>query len=170
MTEEERKELLNPIDSRIVALGLRSNGKNFIFQSDDEAEMLYKFWQEWEKCRSTSPFINPVGFNILNFDLPFLAARSFILGVKVPPINLKNAIDLREKINAYRYDPKRGKLKEFAELLGLRVMDVDGADVARLCKEGDYAKLKEYLENDLIITDALYKRAVETNVVKITKW
>jgi len=170
LSEEDRKKFLNPIDSKIIALGIRSGQENKIFLGEDEKEILEQFWLEWATIRKGSPFIPVVGFNINSFDLPFITARSFINNVVISPFTLKQIVDLRDKINAYRYGETRGKLKEYASLLDIEIMDVDGSDVAQLCKDKDYDTLKKYLSKDLEITDALYVRAVETNISKIDRW
>ena len=163
-------ELLNPIDSKIWALGIRHNEVNKLFYGHNEKEILTQFWSEWNLIMEKNAITGIVGFSINNFDIPFIIARSFIHGVKIRPFTLKQVIDLREKINAYRYGKTRGRLKEYAKLLGLPVLDVDGGDVASLYKNDNTEKLKEYLSNDLFITDELYKRALETDIIKINKW
>ncbi len=170
LEEEERKEFLNPIDSKIVAIGIMYEGNNIIFQGDNEKEVLEKFWAEWTSIVKNHPFASVVGFNIIHFYLPFITARSFIHKVTISPFILKQVIDLRDKINAYKYGKTRGKLKEYAKFLGLKIMDVDGSDVAGLCKDNKIEKLKQYLANDLEITDGLYKRAVETKIISINRW
>ncbi|HLD86702.1 MAG TPA: ribonuclease H-like domain-containing protein [Candidatus Nanoarchaeia archaeon] len=168
LPEEEQKKLLNPIDSRIVAIGIRVNGKDIIFQEEDEKKMLNDFWWEWKKA--LSPSFQVVGFNCAHFDIPFLVTRSFIHNVPIVPFTLKSIIDLREKVNAYRYGPSRGTLKEFAKVLGIETDGTDGSDIARLCSEGNREKIKEYLAKDLEITDQMFKRMKETNILNIAKW
>ena len=133
LTEEDRKQMINPIDSRAVAIGIRRNGSDIIFSGQDEKKLLEDFWAEWRKARETGAFI--VGFNLLSFDIPFLVTRSFIHKVPIAPFNLKSVIDLRDRISAYRAGHTRGTLKEFAELLGMETVG-DGAQVAALCRSG----------------------------------
>jgi len=168
--EEEKLKLLNPIDSKIVAIGLRYENKNYIFQSEDEKEILTLFWEKWKEIKFGSPLIPVVGFNIIPFDMPFIVTRSFIQDIKIQSFSLKEIIDLRDKINAYKYGKTRGKLKEFAEIVGLEILDVNGSDVSKLCLEKDYITLNKYLEKDLEITDELYKRAVRTNIININRY
>ena len=168
--EEEKLKLLNPIDSRIVAIGLRFENVNYIFQSEDEKEILSKFWEKWKEIKLGSALIPEVGFNITSFDMPFIVTRSFIQNIRIESFSLKEIIDLRDKINAYKYGKTRGKLKEFAEIIGQEILEVNGSDVSRLCYEKDYLTLNKYLEKDLEITDALYKRAVETNVINVNRY
>lgn len=168
--ENERLEFLNPMDSKIFAIGIRYNEKNILISGDDEKEVLEKFWEKWRQISIESKVTNVVGFNIIRFDMPFITARSFINNVKIKPFNLKQIIDIREKINAYRYGKSRGKLKEYAELLGIDTMGIDGADVAMLYKNKETDTLLKYLQSDIEITDKLYKRAVETNIINIQRW
>ena len=89
LDEEEMKKLLNPIDSRIVSIGLRYNGEDFIFHEEDEKEMLVKFWEKWKAIKSEKRDSKVVGFNIKIFDLPFIVARSFIHNVKISSFFLR---------------------------------------------------------------------------------
>ena len=169
-TNDEKLKLLNPIDSRIVAIGVRYHGVDTIIRYDSEKQMLKEFWKYWKDIKQGKPFVPLVGFNITPFDIPFIVTRSFILGVKIEPFSMKEILDLREKIHAYKYGKTRGKLKEFAELLGQEILDVNGGDVAQMCVDKNYELLSKYLKKDLEITDALYKRAVETNIIRISRY
>lgn len=164
-TEEEKLKLLNPIDSKIIAIGIKQDN-NYNILSGDEKLILKLFWEELDKNKSETI----VGFNIKNFDVPFLTARSFINNIKITPFTIKNILDLRENINAFRYGQTRGKLKEYAELLGIETMEVDGSDVAKLYFNNELDTIKEYLKKDLDITEAVLKRAKETNITKIARW
>jgi len=170
LPEEEKTNLLNPIDSRVVAIGVRHLEKDLIFDDADEKELLERFWDKWREITGGDKHYGIVGFNIKNFDLPFIVNRSFIHGVTIQPFTIKPVIDIREKVNAYKYGKTRGKLKEYAAMLGLPVMDVDGSDVADLHYGGERDKIAEYLRNDLLITDSLYQRLVETKIVFIDRW
>ena len=149
--EEDRKKLLNPIDSEIVAIGIRYDGKNTIIMKNEddsdekgdygnnaaesnEKQMLIEFWNEWKKLHEKNINIKTVGFNITNFDIPFLVVRSFIHNVAISPFTIKFIIDLRDKVNAYRHGHSRGTLKDFGKVLGFPA-DMDGFEVAGLCKK-----------------------------------
>jgi predicted PolB exonuclease-like 3'-5' exonuclease len=168
LPEEEQKKLLNPIDSKVVAIGIRSNGVNKIIMDEDEKKMLQEFWWEWRK--NISPMLQVVGFNILHFDIPFLVTRSFVHNVQIVPFVLKSIVDLREKVNAYRHGPSRGTLKEFAEIMGLPTAGMDGSEIAKLYSEGYLDTIKQYLSNDLETTEGMYKRLRDTNILSIAKW
>jgi len=171
LNEEEHRKLINPIDSKVICIGLRYLEKNEIFFSENEKEILENFWSEWSKIKKLNPNAQMCGFNILNFDIPFLVSRSLINNVVITSqFLLKSIIDLREKINAYRYGETRGRLKEYALLLGLNIEDINGSQIADLCIDKNWDKIKKYLDNDLIITDELYKRARDTKILEINKW
>ena len=169
LNEEERKKLINPIDSKIIAIGIRHNKQNKVFMGE-EKQILEEFWKEWKNLRDNF-HARVVGFNITNFDIPSIVTRSLIHNVQIVPFIIKNNIvDLREKLSAYRYGETRGKLKDFAVSLGLDVKEINGSHIGDLCIEGKFDLIKDYLIHDLEITDALYQRVKETNILKIERW
>ena len=170
LTEEERKKLINPIDSKIIAIGIRHKDKNIVFQGDDEKKLLEDFWLEWKTIKKGSQLIKVVGYNIKNFDLPFLVSKSFINNVTISSFFLKEIIDLFEKVNAFRYGNCRGTLKEYSTFMGIPDIGMDGSGVADLYKQGETEKIKSYLENDLFITDKMYIRMKELNILQIERW
>lgn len=168
LEEEKRLELLNPIDSRIVAIGLRHEGTNYIFDKSDETALITDYWTKYREL--VTPRTRLVGFNISDFDMPFLIMRSFIHNIPIVPLSRKEVIDLREKLNFYSPRHMRGKLKEIAKLCGIPIQEQTGADVLDLCISGDHATLRRYLERDLEITDLIYQRAEANNITKITRF
>lgn len=170
LNEEERLKKLNPIDSRIIAIGLRYNNTNYIFNDNDEKNLIEKFWQTWRLTKRSNPSFNVVGFNVSNFDIPFLITRSFINDIVIEPFTLKEIIDIKDKMSAYRTGPTRGKLKEIAKIVGIEVTDITGSDVPNLYAIGRMDEIVKYLEKDLEITDKLYERLVRTNISKIARW
>ena len=170
LNEEERIKLINPIDSRIVAIGVRHKNNNKIFIDGSEKKILELFWAEWKKIKQENQNNSAVGFNILNFDIPFIVSRSFINNVEIVPFMLKSILDLKNKINAYRYGKSRGKLIDYGRFLGLEISAVDGSQVAAMWKENKIQDLKDYLCNDLEITEKLFFRAKETKIIHIDRW
>jgi hypothetical protein len=130
--------------------------------------MLHDFWTEWESI-SKGRDMQVVGFNITNFDLPFIVARSFIHDVPISPFLLKNVIDLRDKINAYRYGPTRGKLREYAATVGVTDIPPD-EDTIIWCMKPDIEKLRNSLVRDLQLIDMLCDKARRTRIIDIKKW
>lgn len=170
--EDGRKKLLNPIDSRIVAIGLKVSGREaIILQDGDEKKMLDGFWSQLAGFKKGSAANKLVGFNVKDFDLPFLVTRSFILGSTIVPFLLKDVLDLRESISAFTYRHTRGKLKEFAELIGIEIIEgFEGKDVAETYWAGDNEKIAQYLRKDLEITEAMAERMVKLRITEIQKW
>jgi len=170
LNEDQKNKLINPIDSKIIAIGIRYDKKNIILLDEDEKNILEEFWLEWKTITKGSDQIRAVGFSITNFDIPFIISRSFTNNVIIAPFLLKNIIDLRDKINAYRYGLTRGTLKEHSLSLGIKDFGLNGSDIARLCLKKDYEKIKEYLANDLLITDTMFERVRDTNIININRW
>ena len=168
LNEEDRIKKLNPIDSKIIAIGVRNRGKNKLFFGD-ESEILAKFWKEWKMMRINNPNTSLVGFNIANFDIPFIVARSFINNIEIVPFSLKSVLDIKEKINAYRYGKSRGKLEEYGRLIGVEVLNIDGSMIPELCKNNDWETIENYLSKDLEITEKLFERAKSTGIIRISK-
>ena len=168
--ETERKKLLNPIDSKVAAIGLKHGAKTTILMDESEKAMLEAFWQEISAFKKLHRNFKIVGFNLKNFDLPFLVTRSFVNNVAIEPFTLKETIDLREKLSAYKYGNVRGTLKEFAAFLGFHDYEMDGSMVAEEFWAGNHAKIKTYLEHDLIVTEKIYQRAKELKITEIDRW
>lgn len=169
LEEDERRKFLNPIDSRIVAIGIKHSEKPVIFMDEREKKMLEGFWSEMAKLQRGTPK-RIVGFNIKDFDLPFLVTRSFIHGVKITPFLLNEVIDLREKLSAYKFGRLRGTLKEYGRFMGFEEAEMDGSQVCDVYWAGEHDKLKKYLENDLAITEKLCQKLVETRIMEINRW
>jgi len=169
----ERKKLLNPIDSKIIAIGIKRRGNDpIVFHSKDEKQMLGDFWLELSAFRKGDFSNKIVGFNIKGFDLPFLVTRSFMHEVTIAPFVLKDVIDLRESLSAFKYGKLRGKLKDFAQYIkNLEVLDdIDGEKVAEEYWAGNIDKILEYLKKDLEITEAIYNRVVKLRINEIQRW
>lgn len=170
LDEAERKKRINPIDSRLIAIGLKDGNNDIVLFDLDEKKLLEHFWLELKTLQKTTPRKKIVGFNIKDFDLPFLVTRSFINDVEIVPFKLTEIVDLREKISAFRYGPTRGKLKEYGKFLEMILHEKDGSDVAELCIAKDWKQLTEYLKKDLEITNQMLTRLVKTRIIEIERW
>ncbi len=172
LSEDEQKKLLNPIDSRIVAIGVQKNADPIqIFSGEEEGKILGEFWSLLATRSSGSGPARMVGFNIKDFDLPFLVTRSFLKGVKIHPFLLKEVMDVREQVAAFKYGPTRGKLKEYAALLGMSVLDdMDGSQVAERYWRGELPKIVEYLRRDVELTRAMHVRMIELRISEMGRW
>jgi hypothetical protein len=175
-TKEEKLKLLNPIDSKIVAIGLKYSEENtVIIQEDDEKKLLELFWKEISKYRSNSLSTRIVGFNIVNFDMSFIITRSFINKVKIIPITLSEIIDLRELVSFFRYGKTRGGLKDFGKAMGIALdEETSGENIADLCFSEDKQLAKEkietYLRKDIELTESMHKQIIELDIDKLRKY
>jgi hypothetical protein len=163
---------LDPLTGRVLAIGAllvtpcfnqRDNELNrepgdqrelLIIGHDDEAQTLREFWA---LVRGEMGRLNPlVGFNIFNFDLPFLIRRSWKLKVPVP-FGLRRGrywddqlTDLRDCWQLGDRQAK-GSLDSIAKHLGVGTKNGDGKAFAELW-QSDRQSAEAYLRNDVKLT------------------
>jgi uncharacterized protein YprB with RNaseH-like and TPR domain len=174
-SEEDRLKLINPIDSKVVAIGIKETNKEsiIIMNQDQEKTMLIDFWKKLSIFKKENPGSSGVivGFNIKSFDMSFLVSRSFINRVPIYPFCLKEIMDLREYLTCFRYGKSRGTLKDFGKAIGVKTIeDTDGSDIANLCSSKDYTKISTYLLKDLELTEEVHKVVIELGIDKIRQW
>lgn len=79
------KAALSALTGRVLAIGYKSD-KSVVFdavtEDRDETVILRTFWDRYRAFRESDRHL--VGFNIKEFDIPYIAQRSVILGVPVP--------------------------------------------------------------------------------------
>ena len=157
---------LDPLTGRVIAIGMLDleTDRFSIIGHDDEAQTLREFW---EATRGEMGRNNPlIGFNIGNFDLPFLYRRSWKHRIAVP-FGIRRGrywgdqvVDLRD---AWQLGDRqaRGSLDSIAKHLGvgakcvphgpLAGKAINGADFAGLWKS-DRKSAEGYLRNDVELT------------------
>ena len=160
---------LDPLTGRVMAIGMLDLETDLfsIIGHDDESETLREFW---EVTRGDMGRLNPlIGFNIFNFDLPFLFRRSWKHRVTMP-LGLRRGrywgdqlVDLRD---AWQLGDRqaRGSLDSIAKHLGvgakLAAPAANGATSGKLITGADFAGLwrsdrkqaEAYLRNDIDMT------------------
>jgi len=158
---------LSPITGRITAIGWKSSEQQYIFSDLDEKKMLDQFWRSMEEAVGQRGFIRLVGFSIRKFDIHFLLVRSLHHHVKIARANLRQAIDLREHLTNFDSYKKKGKLEDYAKLIGVggKYKNIQNEEIPLLWKEGKIEDLKEYLKHDLRITEQLYLKCKELGIV-----
>jgi uncharacterized protein YprB with RNaseH-like and TPR domain len=150
------KAALDPLTGRVVAIGMLDIETNAfsIIGHDDEAQTLREFWAA---VRGDMGRLNPlIGFNIFNFDLPFLFRRSWKHRIEVP-FGLRRGrywsdqlVDLRD---AWQLGDRqaRGSLDSIAKHLGVGAKNGDGKAFAELW-QSDRKQAEAYLRNDIKLT------------------
>jgi hypothetical protein len=153
---------LDPLTGRVLAIGLDygPDEEPELFFGPNEAELLRVFWS---KIRGEYTRLHTlVGFNITQFDLPFLIRRSWKHRVPVP-FGLRRGrywgdmvVDLRDWWQLGDRQA-RGSLDAIAKHLGVGAKTGSGADFAGLLFSNPTAATG-YLLKDLELTRAIAVR------------
>jgi len=162
---------LSPITGRVTAIGTtilisKQQPKTHIFMDQDEKLMLSQFWTMLKALGETRIF-RIVGFNIHSFDMPFLIVRSLANGVGLSYYN-KNLIQDLRKILAFNQPYKKGKLDDYAKMMGIegKYKGMDGFHACQLWKDKQYDELRAYLTQDLVITQKLWETVIRLRIYK----
>ncbi len=137
-------------EPQVVKIGSGNN----LTPNTYEIDIVAAFWENFAKV-----FGRCCGYNILNFDLPYLLRRSMAFGIKpsIVPTLAKYRIDPVFDLYQILYNWQPGKgLKTVAKLYGIPVPagDLDGSQVAAM----DAETLKGYVLSDLQVTVKLFKK------------
>lgn len=139
---------------------------NITYKVMTEAGMLDAFWKGATQYRTF------VSFNGRVFDMPFLALRSAICGVR-PTKDLNRGrylyqqppdaihIDLADQLSFYGASRKKGTLHLYTRAFGIKSPKADGVtgdEVSSLFKERRYVDIARYNAGDLFATSALYEK------------
>lgn len=161
--EIEDKAALSSTTGRILAIGFGDDFENdlmMVSESQSEFAIIKKFWQVFEQSRKKDVVLT--GFNINDFDIPFICQRSIIVGIPVPKSLFSGRylsstfIDLR-KVWQFGSFEKRGSLDTICRALGIggKTEGVTGAMFAKLWlsdSKEDQDKAVEYFERDVRMT------------------
>lgn len=140
-----------------MQVGVDSEPKAYLIGDpgfETEESLIAHFWTVFQRCAGVS-----CGYNIINFDLPYLLRRSFDLGVSVPlvPVLAKfrtePTIDLMGIL--YNWGMAKG-LKWVCKRYGIQndLPDLDGSQVATMDRE----TLRAYAKSDVELVANLYQR------------
>lgn len=160
---------LNPLENRIVSIAIKNveTGSVYCFCDENEKYMLELFFL------SIASATELIGFNSDMFDLPYLVKRAFINNAKVA-CNLKKikSIDLRKIVNSYNLNPSdpeykynKGSLSYYAKLMNIEIKTEAGNMMPTYWQNKEYQKIKEHNQEDVMVTEAFYKRLVEMNLL-----
>jgi len=135
-----------------------------LFRENNEIETLKKFQDYF--LESKNPSLEFVGYNIKNFDLPFLYKRLLIRFCKVPFFPLppyrynRSLIDLCEMWDCHQQKIKiSNSQKNVTSLLKVDTPNpITGAEVLSRYLNEDYKAIEDHCIADVNETEALYKR------------
>lgn len=159
------KGALDAMNGRVVCIGLLIDDgtslEEIALTGDDEVEILKGFWNT---VRPTDVLI---GHNILDFDLPFIKQRSWILNVKpTRALDMRRyyTIEVRDTLQMWtNWGFKKGvTLEALASALKCGGKSGHGADVADWWTTRDLENIKAYCMNDVRVTYAIYCRLTYT--------
>jgi hypothetical protein len=167
------KAALSAVTGQVVAIGYLGKKETIHVAIDGVSEraLLAQFWKTYQVARKTNRPM--VGFNIKAFDVPFLAQRSWSLGIEVPPSILTPTcyldsmfVDLmdRWKCGVRGWGQSgHGTLDAVCKSCGLssKPSDCTGAQFAGMLwsdEPGQRESAIGYLENDLRMTAELAER------------
>lgn len=165
VAERLEKAALYPWTARIVCLGWCEAGDTAVSyrlcnHESFERTALKEFWAVAADNRVT---VRPmVTFNGRAYDLPLLMARSMLLGVPHPTLNLDRYrtphIDLLDRLTWFgALEPR--SLQWFARRFGLDTSDAfSGALVAQLVEDGNWDAIVKHCESDVTLTRQLAER------------
>lgn len=174
------KAALSPLTGQVAAIGCltcKAEGEGVfdiqlsddLFERDAERKLLVGFWDKFRAGFEGDDRTIFVGFNVIDFDLPFLVTRSRIVDVPVPPTLFRfennrffyssRFVDLRLLYLAGRKPTTTvSNLDAISRGFGIGEKNGSGADFAGLLAFGDVVKATEYLANDLILTAKLARK------------
>lgn len=164
----KKKAALRAEYSEILALGWTGpDGLEILHREEStEAQMLTRFWEAAAAAHRDG--LTLAGHYIKNFDLPYMARRSFVHGLVIPR-------ELRpqrsrfwpymffDTAEAWSFGDTQSKigLDRLARFLGLEGKSGNGEHFGKLYKE-DQAAALAYLEQDLKVSKAVAERLWQT--------
>ena len=167
--EQRDKAALSAVTGRLLAVGITRVGSKEIRVIDctDEADALEQFWKRiYEASRRENAKL--IGFNINNFDIPFLVRRSWVNNVDVPDTVFEKSgkyldpifVDLMAKWSCGQYR-EFISLNNVARALGVGSKPTDengdkisGKDFSRLWfgTPEQRQQAEDYCRNDVVMT------------------
>lgn len=148
---------LSATTARVLVIGYYSVAKDRVVidhADGDESKLLANFWQQYKTNRANSKKM--VGLNIFDFDLPFIARRSWLNGIDVPETAFDGRywdrlfVDLRRRwLCGQHFSACESNFDALGKAFGTGGKNgQSGADFARLWHEDRNAAIA-YLTQDL---------------------
>ncbi len=162
---------LDPFTDRIVAIGVKRGRDVRIFTDEEESKILRDFYDYILDEKDPLRTQVLVGYNIQNFDIPFITARTLKWGYLVEAGLLRRIYraDLMTIVTRYLNTKNRNlSLRAVAEFFDIEINDdISGADVPRLWEERNFGPIIQHCLSDLSVTGQIFERLrylVEHNI------
>jgi DNA polymerase elongation subunit (family B) len=150
-----REDTINPIK-------ISTHLSDGLDEPDAERKLISSFWETFNEGFEGGERTLFVGFNIIDFDLPFLLIRSQILEIPVPPTLFRfenNRFSFSSRFFDLRLIYLAGRkptttvsnLDAISRGFGIGAKNGSGADFAGLLQSGKCADAIEYLQNDVVL-------------------
>jgi DNA polymerase elongation subunit (family B) len=156
---------LSAISGYVIAVGLARDDKEITTLEGDEKGILSLTFDAIKVALENGGIVT--GWNLLGFDLPFLAQRARVHGVTISPLVMsfyrgrpswnQNIIDAQLVWLAGQREFTGHNLNTVCRLLGLGEKTGKGKDFAALW-ESDRDAAREYLKQDVKLTRSLAQR------------
>jgi len=159
--KSKKRPGLHAFRSKIVALSVLYDERMVSLVVDDNPvrERAILKWL-WDFVGSHKDY-NMVGYNIKNFDIPFIRVRSARHGIQcnLPGRNSNRIIDIYDLMGGkWQTDVSSGTLSELAwYLYGVPKESGDGNQVATWAEAGEWDKIQAHCEEDVRLCDRIYK-------------
>lgn len=148
---------LSPIDGRITAIAVAPLWEDSepiaLVNRVSERTLITDFIVAVSSCTRCAPAIL-AGFNIGDFDLPFISARAAIHGVRLPGWWPDVAKRYGICLDAYDMLGRQGKLARWLARFGLPPKTGEGKD----CSSYSDEELQGYVQNDVRVERLLLRR------------
>jgi len=153
---------LDSLEHEILAIGIKwgrkENCEKVFCRDKDTSE----FSVIYKTLITLGQFLSPaiVGYNITNFDIPFIAARATKLGMDASIIRRLPRVDLMDVVSRYILTNKRRvSLAEICDYYGIeRDSEFRGSLMPIFWENGEYHKIITHLQRDLRAEWALFER------------
>ena len=172
--KNENQYMFLPAYNKIIALCIGWINKEWVFSVKslewDEREMLEKFFSFIDRYVI-------IGYNVLQFDLPFIIHRAMHYGLRIPdclrtfwkkPWEINNVIDLMQVSKSFglRYY----SLNDMCLLLGIASPKdgMDGSQIQQAYDDGKLDDIVHYCMADIVATKNLFDKFVTLNLLPPT--
>lgn len=150
------------MSDRIICIGLKSEDFEQVWLDEDEKKLLQEFWSYLDS-HYVPPFL--VGYNIREFDLPFIRTRALVHNVKAASATSFSG-RVTDLIDYFRFNGYPKRFCDVAAALGIpHNSNVTGADIPRLWHARNFDAIRQHNADDLAGEWALFNRLRECGFV-----